>query len=198
MAQVDLPVPFFFNLALEPSHLRHSARVLTTSHVPTHNTLHHTLHHITSHYITLHHITSHYITLHHITSHYITLHHITSHHITLHHITSHYITLHVPYIIYRFFIISLYIIRIIHLHLSARCSDGVMQWHGHGGHWRNLRVSEILSPSQPISARRSEIFSKSQLRKWSETFLTIRKPKKLFTEPVWNHIIFANVFFFAK
>ena len=28
----------FFNLALEPSHLRHSARVLTTSHVPTHNT----------------------------------------------------------------------------------------------------------------------------------------------------------------
>ena len=26
-----------FNLALEPSHLRHSARVLTTSHVPTHN-----------------------------------------------------------------------------------------------------------------------------------------------------------------
>ena len=144
----------FFNLALEPSHLRHSARVLTTSHVPTHN--------------------------------------------TLHHITSHYITLHVPYIIYRFFIISLYIIRIIHLHLSARCSDGVMQWHGHGGHWRNLRVSEILSPSQPISARRSEISSKSQLRKWSETFLTIRKPKKLFTEPVWNHIIFANVFFFAK
>ena len=27
-----------FNLALEPSHLRHSARVLTTSRVPTHNT----------------------------------------------------------------------------------------------------------------------------------------------------------------
>ena len=26
-----------FNLALGPSHLRHSARVLTTSHVPTHN-----------------------------------------------------------------------------------------------------------------------------------------------------------------
>ena len=26
-----------FNLALEPSHLRHSARVLTTSDVPTHN-----------------------------------------------------------------------------------------------------------------------------------------------------------------
>ena len=111
-----------------------TSHYITLHHITSHYiTLHHitshyiTLHHITSHYITLHHITSHYITLHHIASYYITLHHITSHYITLHHITSHYITLHVPYIIYRFFIISLYIIRIIHLHLSARCSDGVMQ-----------------------------------------------------------------------
>jgi hypothetical protein len=37
MAQVCLQF-LCFNLALEPSHLRHSARVLTTSHVPTHNT----------------------------------------------------------------------------------------------------------------------------------------------------------------
>ena len=38
MAQVNLPGPLFLNLALEPSHLRYSARVLKTSHVPTHNT----------------------------------------------------------------------------------------------------------------------------------------------------------------